>query len=99
MTLKKNTGRVKSGIAGDKATGDLNSTMASTAGLEVTATRDGFRRAGLVWGRKPARVKLSDLSDEQLALLYNCPGLTVTEVDLAAGMTDKAGAAEEGEEA
>jgi hypothetical protein len=96
MASKKNTSPVKSGIADGNATGDLNSTTASTVGLEVTATRDGFRRAGLVWGRKPARVKLSDLSDEQLTLLYNCPGLTVTEVDLAADMAD---AAEEGEEA
>lgn len=55
---------------------------ASTAGLEVISTRDGFRRAGLIWGKKPAVIPLADLSQEQIDMLKSEPILSVREVEL-----------------
>jgi hypothetical protein len=50
-------------------------------GLEVTAKRDGFRRAGREWTGTTV-VSLSDLSPEQREQLEGEPMLVVREVDI-----------------
>lgn len=80
-TPKKGAKATKGGP--DDANDGQNKPASSTAGLEVTATHAGFRRAGLVWSNKPIQVKLADLTDDQVALIKGCPGLTVKEVELA----------------
>jgi len=57
-------------------------TPESTGGLEVTSTRDGFRRAGFAWSKKPTVVPCADLTQEQIDMLINEPALAVREVDL-----------------
>jgi hypothetical protein len=61
------------------ATGNQTS---STAGLKVTAILDGFCRAGLSWSDRPTFVRVSDLTEEQIAEMKRCPGLTVVDVEL-----------------
>lgn len=61
--------------------GSKNSEV-SIAGLEVTSTRDGFRRAGLVWGRQPTAVPLADLTKAQIAMLKGDSTLSVREVEI-----------------
>ncbi len=51
-------------------------------GLEVTAILHGFSRAGLVWSDRPITVKLSELTEDQIAEIKRCPGLTVKEVEI-----------------
>lgn len=85
MATRKNAPAAAHGGSGAEAKQDgKNVSSTSTAGLEVTSKTDGFRRAGMIWSRTPKRIKLSDLTDEQEALLRKCPGLTVTDVDMAA---------------
>jgi len=50
--------------------------------LSVTSSRDGFRRAGRVWGKEESVVKLSELSDEQIAQIKGEAMLTVTEIEV-----------------
>lgn len=52
------------------------------AALSVVSSREGFRRAGRVWGKEESVVKLSDLSDEQIAQIMGESLLTVTEVEV-----------------
>ena len=80
---KKGSTATKGGQGQSGAKDGQKEPTSSTAGLEVTAIHAGFRRAGLAWSNKPTRVKVDDLTDEQVALLKACPGLTVTEIDLA----------------
>lgn len=53
-------------------------------GLEVSSTRDGFRRAGLSWSKKPTVVALADLTEDQVAMLKADPVLKVREVEMPA---------------
>jgi len=62
-----------------------NSSTKSIPGLEVTSTRDGFRRAGRPWFKQPTVVRLDELTKEQVAMLRNDPDLTVREVEVPAG--------------
>lgn len=45
--------------------------------IEVTAIRDGFRRAGRVFGRMPTRIDLDELTEAELRMLLDEPALTV----------------------
>ena len=71
--------------AADKAAGE-NKTGATkiikVPALSVVASRAGFRRGGLAWGKEATVVKLSDLSDEQIAQIEGEGLLTVTEVEV-----------------
>lgn len=46
--------------------------------LRVSATRDGYRRAGRSWSRNPEIVRLADFSDEQVQQLVSDPHLAVS---------------------
>ena len=59
-------------------------TTENTRGLEVISSRDGFRRAGFAWSKKPTIVPLDQLSEEQVQQLKDEPALTVREVDMPA---------------
>lgn len=54
----------------------------STRGLEVTSTRDGFRRAGRTWSKKPTIVRQGEINEEQLLQLLGEPKLLLRAVDL-----------------
>lgn len=45
--------------------------------IEVTAIRDGFRRAGRVFGRTPTHINLDELTEAELRMLLDEPALTV----------------------
>ncbi|EAU53531.1 HI1506-related protein [Mariprofundus ferrooxydans] len=51
--------------------------------LSITSSVEGFRRAGHAFGSKETIIKLSDLSDEQIAALKAEPKLAVTETTVA----------------
>jgi hypothetical protein len=83
MATQKKDAQVAPGGTGqaDAGTGGA-CTTSSTAGLAVSAIRDGFRRAGLVWNRKQKEVLLSTLTATQIEQIKKCPGLSVTEIDI-----------------
>jgi len=69
----------------DTATSDAAMTVALDLGsfdqeraLRVSATRDGYRRAGRGWFRTPKIVPLADFSDEQVQQLISDPHLAVS---------------------
>jgi Mu-like prophage FluMu N-terminal domain len=47
--------------------------------LTITASREGFRRAGHAFGREPVQLPEDDLTGEQIAMLKAEPMLTVIE--------------------
>jgi hypothetical protein len=49
----------------------------SVPAIEVIARSDGFRRAGLVWHKKPTTVAMSELNAEQVALLQDDSSLRI----------------------
>lgn len=49
--------------------------------LSVTSRVEGFRRAGRAWSGVATIVTLTELSDEQVAMLKSEPMLTVIEVE------------------
>lgn len=57
-----------------------NNNVTKGPALSVVSGREGFRRAGRVWGKESAVVKLSDLSDEQIAQIKGESLLAVTEI-------------------
>ncbi len=77
-----NAGANQSGAGSQGKTGSGKNSTASIAGLEVISSRDGFRRAGLVWGKDPVRMPIASLSKEQIAMLKNEPLLTVRDVEI-----------------
>ena len=48
--------------------------------LEVRASRDPYRRAGLVLGAKGIHIPREDLSDDQFAALDEDPNVFITEL-------------------
>lgn len=73
------------GGAGASSKGQNDSSKKSTAsiaGLEVMSTQDGFRRAGLVWSKKPTMIALSKLTEAQIQMLKDDPMLSVREVEI-----------------
>ena len=68
------------------ATTPKNTPKAGPAGrgLKVISAREGFRRAGHVFGREPVTVSLAALTPEQHQALLDEPALACVEVDLAA---------------
>lgn len=48
--------------------------------LVVTASREGFRRAGYAFGKEPVRLALTDLTADQVAMLKAESMLFVREV-------------------
>ena len=59
-----------------------NDKKKSVPGIQVTAKRAGFRRAGIAWGTEPIGIALSDLSKEQLKQIRTEPMLTVVDIDI-----------------
>lgn len=47
--------------------------------LTITASREGFRRAGHAFGREPVQLAEDELTGEQIAMLKAEPMLTVIE--------------------
>jgi hypothetical protein len=68
--------------AGSNASAKPSRPVSNTAGLEVIAKADGFRRAGIAWTKKPKHILLADLTDDQENLLRTCPGLMVRDVQI-----------------
>lgn len=71
--------------AADKAPGENKTGAAKIVkvpALSVVASRAGFRRGGFAWGKEATVVKLSDLSDVQIAQIEGEDLLTVTEVEV-----------------
>ena len=52
--------------------------------LSITSSREGFRRAGYLFGKEATTIALSDLSKEQVRQLNDEPLLTVTETEIEA---------------
>lgn len=52
--------------------------------LQVVSKVEGFRRAGIVFGRTETTVKLSELDDAQVELIKGEPLFTVSEVEVDA---------------
>lgn len=52
--------------------------FAQERALRVSATRDGYRRAGRGWSRTPEIVPLVDFTDEQVQQLVSDPHLAVS---------------------
>jgi len=50
--------------------------------LSVVSSLEGFRRTDRAWGKKAITVKLSELTEEEIALLKHEPMLIVTEVEV-----------------
>lgn len=50
--------------------------------LKIVSERDGFRRAGMAFGKQPSIIKRSDLSAAQIEQLNAEPLLTVTAVEI-----------------
>lgn len=72
--------------ASEKAAAEQTSTNKVPA-LSVTCSREGFRRAGISWGKEAKVVKLSELNEEQIAQISGEPLLTVEEVEVDAEVT------------
>lgn len=71
----------QAGRNGGRASGKNAKSM---RGLAVSSTRDGYRRAGRAWTKEPTTVPLSELTEEQRALLEGDINIRVVEVDLPA---------------
>jgi len=52
--------------------------------LSISTSREGFRRAGYVFGKEPTIIPLEDLDRKQIALLKAEPLLAVSEVEIDA---------------
>ncbi len=65
-------------------------TSGTVPGLEVTAILHGFSRAGLSWSDRPTKVKVSDLTEDQIKEIKRCPGLTVKEIEMEDDQADDA---------
>lgn len=78
-----------------KGKGQEQGTSGTVPGLEVTAILDGFNRAGLAWSDKPTKVKLSDLTEEQIAEIKRCPGLIKKDVEMEDDQADDAANADD----
>lgn len=63
-------------------------------GLRVLAKREGFRRAGFCFGSAPVDVALSDITEEQEALLRDEPMLLLVDIDLPDAQAESTGDAE-----
>lgn len=51
--------------------------------LRVTSSREGFRRAGFVFGKDPVTIALSELNPGQIAQLNDDSMLNITEIEAA----------------
>jgi hypothetical protein len=76
------------GAATDTGAGKKDTTQ-SIPGLEVRSKRDGFRRAGLVWGKEPTTVAVESLTEERISMLLKEPVLSVREVQMPAEAKDE----------
>lgn len=82
---KNNAGDAAKKAAAEKAAAENKgsaSKIVKVPALSVTCSREGFRRGGRVWGKEESVVKLSDLSDEQIAQIKGEALLTIAEVEV-----------------
>lgn len=56
----------------------------SKKALKIISSKQGFRRAGFVFGKEPVEIPLEDLTKEQITNLKNEPMLAVSEVSIKA---------------
>lgn len=66
----------------------------STQAIKVIPKRAGFRRAGYAFPQEGLTIRLSELTDEQLAQLENEPMLVVVPVEVEEPATADAGQAD-----
>lgn len=59
-----------------------NNAGSKVPALSISAKREGFRRAGRAWSKDATVVKLSDLTDEQIAQIMDEPMLEVEEIEV-----------------
>jgi len=59
--------------------------------LRVAAKREGFRRAGLVFGEQSRDLPLTSLSDAQIVAILGDPMLLATQVEVKLMAEDQAG--------
>lgn len=52
-------------------------------GLKVICAREGFRRAGRVFGREPVVIALDALTEDEHRAIRDEPALASVEIDLA----------------
>lgn len=71
----------------------------SSQAIKVIPKRAGFRRAGYAFPEEGLTIRLSELTDEQLAQLENEPMLVVVPVEVETLATDEADPAKPAEEA
>jgi hypothetical protein len=64
-------------------------TVKKTKALSIVSSREGFRRAGIAFGKQATVIPLSELSKEAIALLKGEAMLEVSEVNMDAS-EDKA---------
>lgn len=82
---KNNAADAANKAAAEKAAAekkDGTSEIVKVPALSVTCSREGFRRGGRVWGKDTAVVKLSELSEEQIAQIKGEALLTVAQVEV-----------------
>lgn len=58
--------------------------------LSIVSSREGFRRAGIAFGRESTVIPLSELSKEQIKLLKEESALVVSEVEISVEEAEKA---------
>lgn len=79
-TTQEHAGAGDAGAARSDAADAAEPTPATIVALIVTSKVEGFRRAGLAWGREATRVEVADLADDQVEALFAEPMLDVVGV-------------------
>ncbi|AKU21878.1 HI1506-related protein [Massilia sp. NR 4-1] len=74
--------------AGGNAAPESTNAGKSIPGLEVSSTRDGYRRGGRGWTKEPQKVPAADFTDEQRQALEWDSNIRVVEIDIP--VTDEA---------
>lgn len=59
---------------------DQTEAAAQAAVLRISARREGFRRAGRVWGTSPVEIARDEFTAGQIEALMDDPMLTIEEV-------------------
>lgn len=65
--------------------GEISGDRRSIPGLEVSSTRDGYRRAGFAWTKAPITITGFDLTETQFNQIIEDQELTVRFVDVVVG--------------
>ena len=72
----------KTGACSSAGKADTGLPAGKFPALQIVSKREGFRRAGMAFGKQPTLIKLSDLTLTQISWLKAEPQLTVTAVEV-----------------